>query len=258
VKRGVPTIIIEPRTLLREGLVSLLQGSNFKVVASKATIEELKPSKLGRPGLLIIGIAAGTSDDLRLLERLSPAWQDYTIIAVADGTGQSVQVDISQILRSADGYILNVKSRDVLLKSLELAMLDQKLVVVGEQSEKFDKPESEARQASDDRSAGIDGNGNGNGHSLLSERELDILRCLASGESNKGIARVFQIAESTVKIHLKSIVRKIQVQNRTQAAIWAIQNLSGSRGPPHMTSAKPQQNGSQPSSLDLPPPAELD
>ena len=58
----------------------------------------------------------------------------------------------------------------------------------------------------------------------LSGRETDILRCLTDGISNKHIARQFGIAESTVKIHVKSILRKINVQNRTQAAIWALAN----------------------------------
>lgn len=56
----------------------------------------------------------------------------------------------------------------------------------------------------------------------LSHREVEILRCLTGGASNKLIARHFEIAESTVKIHVKGILRKISVQNRTQAAIWAL------------------------------------
>ncbi len=59
----------------------------------------------------------------------------------------------------------------------------------------------------------------------LSSRETDILSCLTNGISNKHIARKFGIAESTVKIHVKSILRKINVQNRTQAAIWALANI---------------------------------
>lgn len=58
----------------------------------------------------------------------------------------------------------------------------------------------------------------------LSNRELDILRCLADGQSNKLIARRFSIAEATVKIHVKGILRKINVQNRTQAAVWVLKN----------------------------------
>jgi DNA-binding NarL/FixJ family response regulator len=57
----------------------------------------------------------------------------------------------------------------------------------------------------------------------LSHRERQVLTCLAHGQSNKEIARVFNISEATVKVHLKAILRKINMHNRTQAAIWAIE-----------------------------------
>jgi two-component system nitrate/nitrite response regulator NarL len=60
----------------------------------------------------------------------------------------------------------------------------------------------------------------------LSLRETCILRCLISGDSNKTIARNYSIAEATVKVHVKAILRKIRVRNRTQAAIWALNNPS--------------------------------
>jgi len=63
----------------------------------------------------------------------------------------------------------------------------------------------------------------------LTGRESEILECLLGGESNKIIARRLEITESTVKIHMKSLLRKINVQNRTQAAIWAMESgFSGS------------------------------
>ena len=77
---------------------------------------------------------------------------------------------------------------------------------------------------------------NGNGHEpssalsdgrdgegpRFSQRERQILCQLARGGSNKEIARVFCITESTVKVHLKALLRKIGARNRTQAAIWAV------------------------------------
>lgn len=60
----------------------------------------------------------------------------------------------------------------------------------------------------------------------LSPREQSILQCLIEGNSNKGIARKINIAEATVKVHVKAILRKIRVQNRTQAAIWGMNNGS--------------------------------
>jgi DNA-binding CsgD family transcriptional regulator len=59
----------------------------------------------------------------------------------------------------------------------------------------------------------------------LSDRETGILRCLMEGESNKIIARRFNITEATVKAHIKAILRKICVRNRTQAAVWAHNHL---------------------------------
>jgi len=53
---------------------------------------------------------------------------------------------------------------------------------------------------------------------------MAILRCLIEGNSNKSIARKIDIAEATVKVHVKAILRKIRVQNRTQAAIWGMNN----------------------------------
>jgi two-component system nitrate/nitrite response regulator NarL len=59
----------------------------------------------------------------------------------------------------------------------------------------------------------------------LSPREKEILSHLVAGHSNKLIARHLGIAEATVKVHLKSVQRKIRVENRTQAAIWALANI---------------------------------
>jgi two-component system nitrate/nitrite response regulator NarL len=60
----------------------------------------------------------------------------------------------------------------------------------------------------------------------LSQREREILGCLEKGASNKQIANRLDISEATVKVHVKSILRKIKVDNRTQAAIWALHNQS--------------------------------
>jgi two-component system nitrate/nitrite response regulator NarL len=60
----------------------------------------------------------------------------------------------------------------------------------------------------------------------ISERESQILRCLVRGESNKSIARELGIAETTVKVHIKSLLRKLCVSNRTQAAIWMLKQDS--------------------------------
>ena len=59
----------------------------------------------------------------------------------------------------------------------------------------------------------------------LSRREREVLFDLVEGHPNKAIARHLGLTEATVKVHLKSVLRKIRVENRTQAAIWALANL---------------------------------
>ena len=62
---------------------------------------------------------------------------------------------------------------------------------------------------------------------ILSPRESQVLRWLVDGASNKVIARKMQITETTVKAHIKGLLRKIRATNRTQAAIWALENNAG-------------------------------
>jgi len=70
----------------------------------------------------------------------------------------------------------------------------------------------------------------------LSTREVEILRGLMEGESNKVIARKLDIAEATIKVHVKAILRKVRVQNRTQAALWASAHLSAAPNSMHIAS----------------------
>jgi DNA-binding CsgD family transcriptional regulator len=78
--------------------------------------------------------------------------------------------------------------------------------------------------ASDDNSDGMNGvaRASSSSSSRLSARHKSILSCLIEGDSNKVIARKMSIAEATVKVHVKAILRRIHVHNRTQAAIWAM------------------------------------
>ena len=61
----------------------------------------------------------------------------------------------------------------------------------------------------------------------LTPREREILACLARGESNKLIARVLDLAESTVKIHVQNILKKLGLTIRVQAAVFAVENGLG-------------------------------
>ncbi|WP_019833853.1 LuxR C-terminal-related transcriptional regulator [Sphingomonas sp. PR090111-T3T-6A] len=65
-------------------------------------------------------------------------------------------------------------------------------------------------------------------HRQLSQREVGVLHCLVEGDANKVISRRLNIAEPTVKVHIKAILRKLNVGNRTQAAVWAVSRRTAS------------------------------
>ena len=77
-------------------------------------------------------------------------------------------------------------------------------------------------------------------------REKSILRYLIEGDSNKSIARKIDITEATVKVHVKAILRKIRVHNRTQAAIWGMNNGWLARTPTPNTYSPPVAPRSEP------------
>jgi two-component system nitrate/nitrite response regulator NarL len=133
---------------------------------------------------------------------------------------------VSALRAGANGYFVDVMTCDAFIKSMELLMMGETIFPPALSfvlDFKGDDPGKEVGHlgeevvlvATDDAFA-----------PQLSPREKSILRCLIEGDSNKGIARKVDIAEATVKVHVKAILRKIRVHNRTQAAIWGVNHGS--------------------------------
>jgi two-component system nitrate/nitrite response regulator NarL len=114
-----------------------------------------------------------------------------------------------------DGYLLKDVSTQALIASLNLVLTGERVFSSG--LIPLVVEQAVANRPSEAIGNSIDG-------VELSERETEILRHLAAGEANKVIANQLNVAEATVKVHIKHILKKTAVQNRTQAAIWAINN----------------------------------
>ena len=95
---------------------------------------------------------------------------------------------------------------------------------INENDNEHDQEENGYGEENDDAIKTVSSDEEGKCSPHLSARQTAILRCLIEGDSNKVIARKMKIADATVKVHVKTILRKIRVDNRTQAAIWAIRN----------------------------------
>ena len=230
-QNSTSTIIVGQRALLREGLASLLHSTEYTVAATVSRAGELEEASTAQSGrsLVILAIGGTNGDYEEMAENINllrSRLADVKIVVVAETAGA---IDLQRIMTLApDGYILNLGSREILVKSLELTLLDQKVFVLGEPAAPQISPDTERRHSTNGSSTRSDPSSSTHKvethASVLSQRELDVLVCLSRGDSNKNIARSCNITKSTVKVHLKAILRKTEAQNRTQAAIWAIAN----------------------------------
>jgi two-component system, NarL family, nitrate/nitrite response regulator NarL len=226
------TVIVARSALLREGVAALLKHTPYKIVATAQRPSELNDLPRATSGsrlLIVVGMdesngeASALSENVRLLRSLFPGG---AIVVIAESHSQ---VNVQQIVKAGPNcYVANLSSRDVLLKILEVALLDQQATLLS-------RPNTSITYGNESKLANLSNSGNELGDlrvlaarkfsardPQLSQREREILVRLVKGNSNKEIARLCNITESTVKVHLKAILRKITVQNRTQAAIWAI------------------------------------
>jgi len=232
-----PLIVTHPSTLLHDGLRRLFAKSQFgPVVIAPALNEELE-SQMGSSEscIWLMGVNrfdATTQDLLRRLTAAAPGLKPV-ILSACHAPG-----DVVAALRAgACGFLCQDISAEQLLKSLELIACGQAVLHrdCHLRQSASPSPANDAGEergvcqtqdfASDRQPIDVAETSGGNSASevthSLSRRELLILRMLTEGASNKVIALKMVITESTVKVHMKSILRKLRLQNRTQAAMWA-------------------------------------
>jgi two-component system, NarL family, nitrate/nitrite response regulator NarL len=199
--------LIDPHKLFRSCLVRLLKGSEFQVVTEVATVTEALSCGYPWPALILIDPLAGEQGAAAItrLRRVAPSAR---IVVLAN----KIEADSLPLLleAGADGCLLKDTTVEALVEGLRLVMLGEKVF-----------PSCCIMSLILKRPIGAGARIGGN---RLSQREKQILCHLQDGGSNKQIGLRLDITEATVKVHLKSLLRKIGVANRTQAAIWAMNN----------------------------------
>jgi two-component system nitrate/nitrite response regulator NarL len=212
--------LVDPSQLLREGLRRLLDDPSFTVCGEAATLNDAlgKITQEGTPDLLLLDY---TTDDKQRLDEIRALRQRLPKMRVVVLTDALSSTSLAQCFDAgADGYLVKNISSVALKQSLRLVMIGEKVFPTNLASLLVNgKVEARPAPIGDSGMAG------------LSEREIQILQCLLNGYPNKVIAHHLDITESTVKVHLKGILRKIRATNRTQAAIWALNRGLGAATP---------------------------
>jgi DNA-binding NarL/FixJ family response regulator len=253
-RQSFATILVGKSILLREGIARILHAANFRILASVSCIEDLLPRKIqqNRPLFLVVHTGDDFDAAVEQIELFREQHPGGRIAIVADHY-RLVEM-VSAFRAGANGYFADVMTCDVFIKSIELMMMGETIFPPAFLSSVLVAESDHLGEATspEEASRAILGTAE---HAIvpqLSPREKSILHCLIEGDSNKCIARKIDIAEATVKVHVKAILRKIRVQNRTQAAIWGMNNG---------LVKQPANDSSPPSTFDaskqLPKPVEL-
>lgn len=207
-------VLLESNAIQREGIVSTLRSRGFSSCVGVSVLEDLYKHEPAAGSRYVFLIELDRPYDALALtvNELHSRYPGCVVVILAQTCSTPV---LRQVVRSeADGLILKQIECDALAKSLELVLLGERVFPASSLRELSETYSDDTGEHDPSEQARL-------GH--LSARERQILLGLEAGHSNKTIARTFAITESTVKVHVKAILRKIAVSNRTQAAVWAKQ-----------------------------------
>ncbi|MBL0408470.1 response regulator transcription factor [Microvirga aerilata] len=212
----VTTVLVCQNALIRSGISHILSGTLF--VLSDETLEQ--PPEL--PILCLIHADQAADKLTETVERVKAQWPSARMVLLTEAMEPTAMMQVFQA--GLDGLCSTAMNREALIKALELVILGETYIAPAFTLSLLHEA-SRQRQARPD-GAIIVGPAATAFANKLSPREATILRHLTQGASNKHIARELGLAEATVKVHLKAILRKVKAANRTQAAMWAQQHMN--------------------------------
>ncbi|HJV85086.1 MAG TPA: response regulator [Noviherbaspirillum sp.] len=221
--KPITVLLVDDHTLFRSGIRSLLQRhSDFTVVGEASDgVEGIKRAKQLRPDVVLLDLNMPGMSGLETLQLLLQDCPDTAVILL---TVSEEAEDLKAALQAgARGYLIKNIDADYLVRAIRRAAggepvlaeaMTTKLVAHLQGGSTKPEPPSDLDK--------------------LTPREKEILACLARGESNKIIARTLDVAESTVKIHVQNILKKLNLSSRVQAAVFAVgHGMAGSPDKQH-------------------------
>ncbi len=204
-------LLVGPNKLSHASLRNIFEGSPFSVIGEVSDVAMIEPDAAPEPDVALLDCPRDPKAVLDTLERLRAIYPETPLVVLDSQVRMATLA--ACLAAGVSGFLTTDIAPEALLKSLQLVVLGETvfptyLAGMLVENVRIQRPNT----APEDNEHG------------LSHREIETMICLLSGESNKLIARRLSITEATIKVHIKSLLRKIKVRNRTQAAIWAHRN----------------------------------
>jgi len=207
-------LVVDDHPLFRKGVVQLLaMEPSIEVVGEAGNrAQALALVQQHEPDLILLDLNLKAESGLDILAALKSEDPSRRVVML---TVSDAAEDLMGAIRAgADGYLLKDMEPEQLLDRVRASLSGA--TVIGEALAA--RLASALRQEAQDSASGVRRD-----LALLTEREQQVLRCLADGQSNKRIARTLSITEGTVKVHVKNLLKKLSFRSRVEAAVWMAQ-----------------------------------
>lgn len=203
-------LVVDDHTVVRKGLCSLLSAEKYgiEVVGEAADGRDaIDKARLLDPEVILLDLAMPGMGGLEAIPNIRQNNPEARILIL---TSFAEDEQVREAIKSgALGYLMKDASPDELVSTIHSVYLDRmslppdlaRKVMLSSEKPENDPPSN-----------------------LLTEREIDVLRCVAKGYSNKQIAAELSVSTTTVRTHISNMLRKSNLENRTQLAIYARQH----------------------------------
>ena len=205
-------VIVDDHPLFRRGLTQLLATLPRFTLLGEASCgkDGIQLVRSVHPDLLLLDLNMKDMSGLDVLRELKSSDLDTRIVMI---TVSDQAEDLVAALRAgADGYLLKDMEPEQMLENLQ-SVADGRIIVSEALTHLLAVALRQQKRPDNPEEAG------------LTEQELRILERIATGKSNKLIGKELDIAEGTVKVHVKHILRKLNLRSRVEAAVWSVENL---------------------------------
>jgi len=208
----IRVLVVDDHRLFRQGLISLMNTRQDVVkVVGEATSgrEALEMAQQLRPDVVLMDILMPDGDGLLATKEICQCMPETAVVMLT--SSEDVEHLYQAVQMGAMGYLLKTLDADELFDLLECVARGEAALtrtMAGRLLRNISKKAIKTDEAAEE----------------LTERELEVLQWVANGATNPQIAEHLCITRNTVKVHLRNILSKLQVENRTQAAAYAVKS----------------------------------
>lgn len=206
---AIKVLIADDQEIVRLGLKCMLEGNDIRIVAQASSGDQVMDLvRKSKPDVVLIESKLPGMDGLQILGRLKLDTPEMRVVLFT--AHENARHLARAVALGAEGYLSKAAKKDELIRVIKAA-------AQGEQT--WSRSELRRVGAAMASPTGVE-----NQDVSLSKREIDVLRLMVNGATNRDIAKDLKISYETIKEHVQHVLRKIGVTDRTQAAVWAVRN----------------------------------